>query len=67
MAMGYIKELGDSCNISKGFIDFILQFEGLKVSIESDNYVTAVKLFKKLFRSTPNTNKGCECNGRSII
>ena len=47
-AMGYTKELADDCNISKSFVDFILNTEALKLSLETGHYIPAIQLWKKL-------------------
>lgn len=62
-AMNYIKELGDDCNISQSFIDYILKFKGLELAVKTGNYPTAVKLYKKLFinKGITTIKGGCGC------
>lgn len=62
--MSYLKELGDTCNISKGFIDFILKQKALDMAITTCNYLTAVKYWKMLTMVRGTTLKGCGCHGK---
>ena len=67
MMMGYTKNLADTCNIDKGFIDLILLWNGFKASIETEHYVSAIDFWKKIFESGNNYNinkpKPCGCHG----
>ena len=48
--MNYVKEIEtNSCNIPKEFIDEILRYKALKLSLITGNYVQAVKYWKKFF------------------
>lgn len=49
MAMGYTKELADTCQISQGFIDFILKWNALKAAIETEHWMAAIKFWEMLF------------------
>jgi hypothetical protein len=63
-AMGYIKDLSDSCNISKDFIDYILKLRGLELAVKTCNYIEAIEYFKKFFKNRKTSNKksgGCGC------
>lgn len=62
--MGYLKELGDTCNISKGFIDFILKQKALDMAIAACNYPTAIKYWKMLTMVKGTSTKGCGCHGK---
>lgn len=65
VSMGYIKELGQSCETPKGFIDTILRLKAFELSLKTGNYSTAINLWKKLFKVDkyiPST-KNCNCNG----
>lgn len=62
--MSYLKELGDTCNISKGFIDFILKQKALDMSISTCNYYNAIKYWKMLTMVKGTTLKGCGCHGK---
>lgn len=63
-AMNYIKELKDTCNIPKGFIDMILRLKAFELSINTGNFITAINQWDKLFKNkrivSPNK---CGCNG----
>lgn len=62
--LGYLKELGDTCEISRGFIDFILKRHALDMAIATCNYSTAIKYWKMLTMVKGTTLTGCGCNGR---
>lgn len=62
--LGYLKELGDTCEISKGFVDFILKSYALDMVIDTCNYSMAIKYWKMLTRIKGTTIKGCGCNGK---
>lgn len=61
--LNYLKELGDTCNVPQGFIDFILHWEGFKIAIESEHYLEAVKLFNKLSKKSITSSTNCRCYG----
>lgn len=66
MAMGYIKELGNTCNIPKGFIDMVLRLKAYDLSLRTGNYPMAIKQWKNFFKnkvSISTSNKGCGCHG----
>ena len=66
-AMNHTRELADSCNVSSQFIDFILNFEALKLSIETEHWIPAINYWKNLTggigNTTYRTTKGCGCHG----
>lgn len=62
--LGYLKELGNSCTIPKGFIDFILRMKALDMAIETCNYTEAIKYWKMLNRMpTRALTNNCGCHG----
>lgn len=62
--LGYLKELGDTCEISRGFVDFILKRHALDMAIATCNYSMAIKYWKMLTMIKGTTIKGCGCNGK---
>lgn len=76
-AMNFTRELAADCTVPRGFIDFILNLEGLKMAIDTDHYVPAVQFWKRLYTgirmisATGNvgevrpltTPKSCGCHG----
>lgn len=65
-AMGYTRELSDSCNIPSNFIDFILNTDALKISLETEHYIPAINFWKRLLGmkgSVTSTTKPCGCHG----
>lgn len=60
--LAYLKELGDTCNIPRGFIDFILKKYALDLAIDTCNYGAAVKYWKMLTMVKGTPIKGCGCN-----
>lgn len=67
--MGFTRELADTCNIPKGFIDTILNFNAFKAAIETDHYCAAIDFYRQLFESggssagSATIRKGCGCHG----
>lgn len=64
-AMNYTRELADKCSVSNNFIDFILNVEALKLSIETEHFIPAINFWKGLVgRAQSNYNtKSCNCYG----
>lgn len=62
--LGYLKELGDTCEISRGFVDFILKRHALDMAIATCNYSVAIKYWKMLTMVKGTTIKGCGCHGK---
>lgn len=62
--LGYLKELGDTCEISRGFVDFILKRHALDMAIATCNYSMAIKYWKMLTMIKGTTIKGCGCHGK---
>lgn len=62
--LNYLKSLGDTCNISREFIDFILKKQALDMAIKTCNFNMAIKYWKMLTIVKGNTLKGCSCNGK---
>jgi len=48
VAMNYTRELADSCEIPRGFMDFILNLEALKLSVETEHYIPAIGFWRHL-------------------
>lgn len=66
--MDYTKELGNSCTIPLGYIDFILLWYAFKSAIETEHYIEAIKFYNMLFgkvNSEGNRSviKSCGCHG----
>lgn len=67
-AMGYIKTLGNNCEIPKGFIDLFLKYKALELSLKTGNYPEAFKLWKYLIKGGTLSSvikKGCGCHGNN--
>lgn len=62
--IGYLKELGDTCEISRGFVDFILKRHALDMAIATCNYSMAIKYWKMLTIIKGTAIKGCGCYGK---
>lgn len=60
-AMGYIKELGNSCSIPKGFIDFILRLKAFKLALKTGHINEAIAMWEKLFKSKVNVTRKSAC------
>ena len=66
-AMNYTRELADTCEVSSQFMDFILNFEALKLSIETEHWIPAIGYWKNLMGGANGINykgpKPCGCHG----
>ena len=62
--MGYIKEVNNSCEIPKGFIDMFLQLKAVQYSIDSGHYQQAIVYYDRFFRNIkPKSPSNCGCHG----
>ena len=65
--MGYTKELANTCEIPKGFTDYILTYNAFKAAVDTGHYGPAIDFWKQLFGDSSNTTygtkKGCGCHG----
>ena len=65
--MQQTKQLADTCEISKDFIDLILLWNGFKAAIETEHYIPAINFWKKMFDKHYNSAIGnvkpCGCHG----
>ena len=63
--MQYTRQLADSCEIPKDFIDLILLWNGFKAAVETEHYIVAIDFWKKLFAadSVFTVTKPCGCHG----
>ena len=62
----YIRQIENECEVPKNFIDSILKYKALELSIRTGNYPLAIKYWNKyLSNSNPNisTIKTCNCYG----
>lgn len=62
--MGYIRELDHNCVIPKNFIDMLLKFKALEISIKTGHYTQAIKYWNKFFKDKcKSTPINCGCHG----
>lgn len=68
--MCYIRQLADTCNVPNEFINYILYWNAFKAAIETEHYIVAADLFKKLFGkdsifgcSPAKVSSNCGCHG----
>lgn len=61
-AISYVKQLNDTCNIPKDFINFILQYKAFQLSIKAGHYIESIKYWNKLYSSINNINITSKCN-----
>lgn len=65
--MYYLREMNNNCVIPKGFLDRLLRFKALEISIRTENYPLAIKYWNRFFatiNTSNNINMSCGCNGR---
>lgn len=68
-SIAYVKELGDTCEIPKNFIDFIFRIKALDLAIKTGNYQEAIKYWNKFFKVMSynvESSSSCGCYGSSI-
>lgn len=63
--MNSIKEISNECEIPKTFIDNLLRFKALELSLKTGNYIQAIKYWNKFFVGikSSNINTYCKCHG----
>ena len=63
--VNYMKEVEDECEVPKNFIDVLLRFKALELSIRTGHYAQAIKYWNKFFKSikSKTINTGCRCHG----
>lgn len=62
--MGYIKEVENSCEIPKDFINMIIQLKAIQYSVDSGHFTQAVKYYNKFYKNlSVNTSHTCGCHG----
>lgn len=66
-ALQFTKELLVECKVPTDFVNFILQWEAFKSSIETGHYIPAIKFWNLLLGNTSgysgSANKKCGCHG----
>lgn len=68
IGMSYVREMGDTCTVPRGFIDYILRFNAFQLALETGNYPVAIDYWNKFFLRKGNSikvpnNKRCGCHG----
>lgn len=60
-----MREIEDECEIPKNFIDSLLKFKALELSIRTGYYTQAIKYWNKFFKGVKGKviNTGCRCHG----
>lgn len=63
--MSYVREVNNSCDIPKNFIDLFLQFKALEISINTDHYMQAIDFYNSFIKDIKLTKsiKSCNCHG----
>lgn len=68
--MNFVKSLGDTCNIPREFIDYILMYKAFELSLYTGNYPNAIQYFNDFKRVKSNNGiqvkqrrgGGCGCH-----
>lgn len=64
--MRYIRELGNNCEVPRGFIDFILRFKAFQLAMKTGHYRVALDYWNTLLsikNLTVPKPGGCGCHG----
>lgn len=66
--MNGVKEINDNCSVPKYFINNILRFKAVELSIKTGNYIQAIKYWKQFFSGSKvrTVQRNCGCYGRNI-
>lgn len=64
--VAYMKEIENTCDIPSNFINSILQYKALELSVRIGYYTQAIKYWNKFFQNIQNAtiNTGCKCHGQ---
>lgn len=58
-----VKQIESDCEIPRHFIDSMLRFKALELSIRTGHYTQAINYWNRYFRNIKNNNTTCKCNG----
>ena len=58
-----IRDVECNCSISRNFVDDMLKFKALELSIRTGHYAQAIKYWNRFFKNIKNNNVTCRCNG----
>ena len=47
--LGYVKAMQQDCNVPVGFVDYILWWNLFKAAVETEHFVDAINIWKRLF------------------
>jgi len=62
--MGYVKQVENSCEIPRDFVNMILQFKAIQYSIDSGHFTQAIAYYNKFYKNlSVNTYSTCGCHG----
>ncbi len=63
--VNYMKEVENDCEVPKNFIDTLLRFKAIELSVRTGHYTQAIKYWNKFFRGIKGKtiNTGCGCYG----
>lgn len=70
-AMNLTRELADTCNIPQNYLNFIMNYDALKLAIETEHYIPAINYWRNITgirgvlsgNNTSGTVKPCGCYG----
>lgn len=65
MAMKYVRELNEDCEVPKGFIDMFLRLHAFQYALRTGNYMEAIDMWKRLFKGKHRipVKSRCGCHG----
>lgn len=61
--ISYIREIEEDCSKPNNFIDLMLRYKALELSIKTGNYILAIKYWRRFFQNIKVINKSCKCYG----
>ena len=62
--MQYVKQVENSCELPRDFINMILQFKAIEYSINSGHFTQAIKYYNKFYKNfSAGVVDSCGCHG----
>ena len=65
--LAFMKEIENTCSVPKTFIDYYLRVKAFELSLETGNYIQAIKYWNRFFSKNPviNISNSCGCYGNN--
>lgn len=64
LSMSYLRQVEETCEIPKDFIDLMLKFKAFNLALDTENYPTAIKYWDKFFKERQANRVVNKCCGK---